>query len=754
MLERRRIAVAGVVQGVGFRPFVHRIASRRNLSGFVLNRPGGVVIEIEGEPTQIEDFCDSLVRRPPPLAAISTLHFESLAPSGAAGFLIAPSVSESGHAAGMVIPADVATCDDCLAELRDPQNRRYRYPFITCADCGPRFTIVNGVPFDRQRTSMAGFEMCAACRSEYENPDDRRFHAETVSCFECGPRLSAWERERQTVHDHQALRRAVAALCAGEIVAVKALGGYHLACDARDDAAVARLRRLKHREHKPLAVMVPSVESAGMFCSIGEAEQRALEGPQRPIIVARRSPASLSLAPSVAPGQDSIGIMLPSTPLHHILLAEVECPLVMTSANTSEEPVVFDDGEALQKLPQLADVILSHDRPIIARADDSVARALAGAVRPIRRSRGHVPGSIPLSSCRSGVLALGGHQKNTFCLTSDGAGHVSAHIGDLDSAASRDAFAVAVRDLVKLTGAQPAVVVRDTHPQYGSSLMADKLAAQFDVTEVRTVQHHHAHIASVVAERGIARPVLGVAFDGAGLGTDGAIWGGEFLFVQGAEYRRMGHLKYVGLPGGDSASRAPWKSAIAHLTAAGVPLPATFATEVPAEELKIVMELARRPGGSLSPFTSSVGRLFDAVASLAGICHRSRFESEAAMLLESAATGGPSSRYNFQLSDGDTWTADAAPLIEAIASDLARGRAIAEVASDFHYAVASMVLNGCRRMREVTGFGSVFMNAVLVATSVEMLEADDFEVFLPELVPFNDGGLSLGQAYVAAHEVS
>jgi hydrogenase maturation protein HypF len=653
------------------------------------------------------------------------------------------------------IPFDVATCNACLDELFDPTNRRFEYPFITCAECGPRFTIVREVPYDRQSTTMAAFAMCEACRDEYENPRDRRFHAETIACPRCGPTLTA----RRFAVDvlgigSAALESAIRAIRDGKIVAIKALGGYHLACDATAADSVERLRQRKRRAAKPFAVMVRDLTSATALCIISRAERRLLASPSRPIVLLQRR-ADATVAPAVSPGQPTLGVMLPSTPLHHLLLAAVARPLVMTSGNRHDEPVAITDEDAFGALSEIADLFLMHDRPIAARCDDSVVRVGSGGVCTIRRSRGAVPNAIRLARpATAPILALGGQLKNTICMAF--ADHVvlSAHVGDLETWAAQRALREAIAVMQRVTGASPTVIAHDLHPEYASTRMVSSLAKELRIERSVSVQHHHAHVAACVAELGVTEPVIGVAFDGTGLGTDGAIWGGEFLVVDGASFKRSGHLSYVSLPGGDAAVRRPWRSALAHLAGAACDADFRRPVCVDVEEWSAFHRLCRT--SSLGRRTSSVGRLFDAVASLLGICHVSRFEGEAAMALEAIADGTTRRRYSVSISGDEPWSVDAGTIIRGVADDIRRGRAAGEIAGAFHNTLTDVVAEGCARLRAQTNIGpvvltgGVFMNARLLTATRQALGKGGHRVFIPHDVPCNDGGLALGQAWVAA----
>ncbi|MGR3938872.1 carbamoyltransferase HypF [Streptomyces sp. BRA346] len=744
---RRLLAVGGVVQGVGFRPFVHALATELGLSGQVANDPAGARIEIEGSPEAVAAFCHRLTADAPPLADIVSVSTSELPPTGATGFAIAPSAAGHGRT---LVPPDAATCDACLTELADPADRRHRHPFITCTDCGPRFTITTATPYDRATTTMAAFPMCPRCAAQYTDPSDRRFHAQPVACWDCGPRL----RLTGAVHQEggAALAEARRMLAAGGILAVKGIGGYHLVCDATDPAAVGELRRRKARGDKPFAVMAPDPGTAARLGHLGPAERRILMGRSRPIVLLRRRDPS-PLAPQICPGSPDIGVMLPYTPVHRLLFGLPGDPpgpavLVVTSGNVSGEPLVTDDREATVRLEGLADAWLWHDRPIAVACDDSVVRVRAdGSPLPVRRSRGYAPARIRLPVVVRPVLAAGGDLKNALCLAEGDSAWLSAHIGDMDGPAAQHAFERAGSHLRTLTGVEPVSVAADRHPGYRSTRWARR-----DGRPLTLVQHHHAHIASAMAEHGLDEPVIGVAFDGTGYGDDGAAWGGEVLLADYAGYRRLAHLAYVPLPGGDAGVRNPYRMALAHLRAAGIAwspdLPCT-ATCSP-EELRLLgIQLAR--GLGCTP-TSSVGRLFDAVSSLVGVCHRVGYEAQAAMELEAAAVSAGRVRKGYAFELGAP-----APLLAAIVADLRAGTGAPLIAARFHLAVAGAVRAACRTAHRATGVrtvaltGGVFTNALLDDLCATGLAEDRFTVLRHTVVPPGDGGLALGQAVVAAH---
>lgn len=756
MLERRLITVEGIVQGVGFRPFIHGLATARNLRGFVRNDSSGVLIDLEGDREAVEDFLHQLTTAPPPLARIDSVCAESAEPRGYRDFAISP--SDRGAERLALVSPDVATCDACLAELFDPGNRRYRYPFINCTNCGPRFTIVCDVPYDRPRTTMARFLMCNACRQEYEDPDDRRFHAQPVACWDCGPALELRDPRgtgRERVFGDAALAGAVEALRSGKIVAIKGLGGYHLACDTTSSAALLRLRARKHREAKPLAIMVADLETIEILCEIGEREAELLQSPQRPIVlVTKRLPCTV--ADEVAPRNRYLGVMLPYTPLHHLLLTEIGRPLVMTSGNRTDEPIAFTDDDALARLGDIADLFLTHDRPIETRCDDSVMRVDWGGPTFLRRSRGFAPQPIRLDMpFPVPVLAVGGHLKNTFCFGKGRYAFLSHHIGDLENPAAYQALKEGVAHYSRLFDVHPDIVAHDLHRDY----LSTQLAEEFDGPERVPVQHHHAHVASCMAEHGVSEPVIGVAFDGSGLGTDGAIWGGEFLLAEGAGYQRLAHLGYVLLPGGDAAVRQPWRMGAAHLWAAYggeiERLSIPFLEDLDPGAWSLLKQMLIR--GVNSPPTSSIGRLFDAVAALLDVRRVAQYEAQAAMELEMVADPDTRGSYPVDIQeDGDGWVVDTAPLIRGVVSDVAAGCSTPQIAGAFHNAICDLIVHVVEHIGHRTGVrrvaltGGAFQNALLTERTADALVIRGFEVLLHRRVPCNDGGLSLGQAFVAA----
>ncbi|MGE5691836.1 MAG: carbamoyltransferase HypF [Pseudomonadota bacterium] len=706
-IERRRFRARGVVQGVGFRPFVYGLARRHGLAGFVLNDGAGVVVEAEGDPVALDAFAAALREEAPPLAHVASVAAEAVLPLGAAGFAIAESAATGGTA---LVPPDVATCDACLQELFDPADRRYRYPFVNCTQCGPRLTIVTAVPYDRPNTTMAGFPLCDDCRREYEDPRDRRFHAEPIACPVCGPRLSL------------PLEEAVVHLHAGRIVAVKGLGGYHLACDATSEAAVARLRDRKARDEKPFALMTADPDA---IVDLTPEEERLLRSPTRPIALARRK-EDAAVAPSVAPGSPWLGVMLPYTPLHHLLLHDVGRPLVMTSGNRADEPIAFDDADAAARLAEIADAYLAHDRPIHRRCEDSVVRAGF----PIRRSRGVAPAPVPLPvAAGRPLVAAGGELKATFCVAAGRDAYLSPHLGDLDTELADDAFRTDLALYLAMLAIEPELVACDLHPDYRSSAWAR--AQGLPLVEV---QHHHAHAAACLAEHGETGPALALVFDGTGYGPDGTIWGGELLRFDLQGYERLTGLEGVPLPGGEAAVREPWRVAAAHLERAGLDVPWP-AWQLVRESLKVN-----------APVSSGMGRLFDAVAAVLGVRERITYEGQAAIELEHLAGTTAAAPW--------AWRFGAATeLVATCVAELEAGRPRAEIAAAFHETVANAAADACAAAGAadtVCLTGGSFQNLRLLDATRRRLEEHGLRVLTHRLVPPNDGGLSYGQAAIAA----
>lgn len=790
-----RVRVEGIVQGVGFRPHVHRLARELGLGGWVRNDERGVLVDAEGAPPAIAAFLDRLAREAPPLARVEALRTAELSPrapaltprspqsaaapdASAPAFAIVPS-TRAGAAAVPVTP-DGAVCEACLAEVLDPGDRRHRYPFATCTNCGPRYTIVREVPYDRARTTMAAFPLCPACRAEYGDPTDRRFHAEPIACPACGPSARLLDRRGEPAGGafpgEDAVAQAAAALRAGRIVAVKGLGGYHLACRADDEAAVVALRARKRREDKPFALMAPDLDTARALVRLSPADEALIACPLRPIVLApRRDPHDRAVARSVAPRCADLGLMLPSTPLHHLLLRDAACgALVMTSGNRSEEPIAHRDDDALARLGAIADLFLVHDRPIHVRTDDSILRTrpptATGADRPpvwIRRSRGAVPSVTRLPvAARRPLLAIGGELKAACCVAEGTRAWVGQHIGDVGSWEALAALRASAEHLQRLFDVAPALVVHDAHPDYRATAEAQRIAAERELDRL-PVWHHHAHLAATLAEHGVTEPAVGAIFDGAGLGPDGTVWGGELLVGDLTAFARVGHLWAVGLPGGDRAAREPWRMAAAWLAAAGAGAPApppALRASVERRTWQAVLALADAPA---TVTTTSVGRLFDAVAALAGLRAVATHEGQAAAALEAAASaavdaagaGEPAAMpppYPLPLAGDGLLRLDARPTILAVVHDAARGVPASRIAARFHRALARATAEACARaahardLATVVLGGGVWQNRLLLDLTTADLLARGLTVLVPERLPPGDGGLAYGQAAVAA----
>ncbi len=759
--RRTRVRVHGTVQGVGFRPYVYRLAGELGLSGFVLNDSRGVVAEIEGGNEAVSQFLARLEHDAPPLAVVERVATEEIEPTSDAGFSIRE--SPHGEVADAPVAPDTATCEECLAELFDPDDRRYRYPFTNCTNCGPRFTIIRGVPYDRPLTTMAAFTMCTRCQAEYEDPADRRFHAQPNACPECGPAVALVDCAGAAVAagDARDLVQAAAwALRDGRILAVKGIGGFHLACRADDERAVSTLRARKHREDKPFALMVASVEAAGALLELGAVERELLLGGARPIVLAPRRPDA-PVAASVAPGARQLGVMLPYSPLHH-LLADAGATLVMTSANVSDEPIAYRDEDALERLGGLADVFLLHDRPIQTRTDDSVVRVVdvAGRARTsfVRRSRGYVPASLALpGGTPVALLACGAELKNTFCLAKGQRAWVGPHVGDLENYETLRSFVDGIEAFKELFAVEPTVVAHDLHPEY----LSTKFAMAYEGVELVGVQHHHAHMAACLAEHGERGTAIGAIFDGTGYGTDGTVWGGEILCGDIGDFRRVGMLLPVPLPGGARAIRQPWRMACAWLAATGqTDLPRVLRDRVPERSWRDVRTLVRT--GFNSPMTSSVGRLFDAVAALCGLRASVNYEGQAAIELEAACDPVARGSYpiNVQTESTGTLMLDPREAIAAVDADVRAGVSVGVVASRFHAAISQGAVEACTLSASAAGTdlvvlsGGVFQNQRLLETVAAGLAGAGLRVLAAERLPANDGGISYGQAAVAARRLS
>ncbi|MBN1201459.1 MAG: carbamoyltransferase HypF [Anaerolineae bacterium] len=758
----RQIHITGVVQGVGFRPFIYGLAQRYALTGWVRNTSAGVDIEVMGDPTALDAFIAAITAEAPPLSRIESVTTQPVAPDGYARFEIRESAAQDG--AYQPISPDVATCDECLADVFDPADRRYRYAFTNCTNCGPRFTIIQDIPYDRPKTTMAPFAMCPDCQAEYDDPLNRRFHAQPNACPVCGPRLELVPSPACAVppewddlpgDEIEAVRHL---LRAGYSVAIKGLGGFHLACDATNPGAVHTLRQRKGRQAKPFAVMMSDLDTVRRLCEVNEAAAQALTSRERPIVLLPLKTGT-AIAGNVAPGLRELGVLLPYTPLHHLLLEpapDFPPALIMTSGNYSEEPIATCNADALDRLGPLADAFLLHNRDIHIRCDDSVVRALDDRVLPLRRSRGYAPYPIPLPFESPPLLATGAELKNTFCLARDRSAFMSQHIGDLSNYDALRSYEHSIDHLGRLFRVEPEAVAHDAHPDYLSSRYArERSEPRF------AVQHHHAHLASCLAEHKVpsGQPAIGVIFDGTGLGPDGAIWGGEILVGDYASYERFAHLRYIPLPGGDAATLRPYRTALAHLWDAGIDWDDDLAPVRAASDQErtiIRQQLDRRIN---APLTSSMGRLFDAVASLVGVLQAVTYEAQAAIQFEAQVDPNEPGAYPFEIitqPDGAPHVFDPASMWSALLDDLRSGVPAPHIASRFHNGIAAMICRACDLARQHTGIqtvalsGGVFQNVTLLQKTIPLLQASGFSVLTHRLVPPNDGGLALGQAAVAA----
>jgi hydrogenase maturation protein HypF len=751
--QRLRIVLRGAVQGVGYRPLVYRLATSLGLAGGVRNDATGLVVEVEGPATTIERFREALRQETPAAAVVSGYLEEQVPVAGTPGFEIWPSIS-GGRRTTLILP-DLATCTACLAEIFDPADRRYRYPFTNCTQCGPRFSIVLSIPYDRATTTMRRFVMCARCAAEYADPGDRRFHAQPTACPTCGPQLVLWDPTGTCLAERdEALRRAADTVREGAILALKGLGGFQLIVDARNDDAVRRLRRAKAREEKPFALMAPDLDWVRRSARVSAVEERLLLSTQAPIVLVERRAEGEDVAPSVAPGNPNLGVMLPYTPLHHLLLVDGAFPVVATSGNRADEPICTDEHEALERLRGLADVFLVHDRPIARPIDDSVTRVILGGEQVLRRARGYAPMPIALSTPAAPILAVGAHLKSAVALTFDAHAFVSAHIGDLETVEAAAAHQRACEDLPRLYACVPVATACDAHPGYGSTHLAARLGRP-----TIEVQHHHAHVAACMAENEVRERVLGVAWDGTGYGTDGTIWGGEFLLAEPASFERFAHLRTFPLPGGDAAVREPRRAALGLLHALWGDVLWQHDDLAP---VRAVGQGERRIWASMlaagvnCPATSSVGRVIDAVASLAGLRQVTRFEGQTAMELEFALAGiDTNDQYPFAIvksSEVAPWIIDWAPLIGSFIEDVRRQVTVGFLSARFHNTLVEMIVAVAQRagQERVLLTGGCFQNRYLTERAVSRLEAEGFRPLWHRLVPPNDGGIALGQAVVAS----
>ena len=753
-LSLARISVRGVVQGVGFRPFIYQLATRHNLRGWVCNTSEDVRIEVEGDTRDIERFLHGLREQAPPLSHIEEITFTPGPPAGYDKFEIRHSIAEEGKY--QLVSPDIATCPDCLREIFDPGDRRYRYPFTNCTNCGPRFTIIADIPYDRPNTTMRSFRMCPECQREYDDPFNRRFHAQPNACPECGPQLELLDAGGNPVTCQDTISKASQLLKEGKIIAIKGLGGFLLACDATSRAAISRLRQRKNRPAKPLAIMVSSLDEAKRHCEVNDEEAGLLTSPGSPIILTRWKAGS-TISKAVAPGLKYLGVMLPYTPLHHLLLRETDLPLVMTSGNLSEEPIAKDNDEAVRRLSGIADYFLVHNRDIYARYDDSVMTVEEGRPRFVRRARGYAPYPIHLPYKSKQILGCGAEEKNTFCLTRDDYAFVSQHIGDMENMETLDHFVNTIALYKKLFRIKPEIIAHDMHPEYLPTKYAKELAARDNIKLV-PVQHHHAHIASCLADNGAEGPVIGVSFDGTGYGTDGNIWGGEFMIADYKEFKRMAFIEYLPLAGGAMAIKKPYRTTIGYLLSLGIDLDMNLPLfkQVDKGEIEIIKSQVEKRINT--PLTSSMGRLFDAVSALSGVRGIIEYEAQAAIDLEMLAydAAGETGRYPFSIVEqSGVSVIKIHDLFTTIINNLHDHTPRAVIAARFHNTVAQMIMEVCQVISAKTGIkkaalsGGVFQNRLLLRKTIPQLESAGFEVYTHRQVPCNDGGISLGQVVIA-----
>ncbi|MBI5407873.1 MAG: carbamoyltransferase HypF [Nitrospirae bacterium] len=752
MKHRMQIIIKGIVQGVGFRPFIYNLARSFNLSGYVLNNTMGVSIEVEGEGSDISEFLESVKTQPPPQAEIFEIRSEHVDPIGDEAFEIRE--SEDVEEKFVPISPELATCKECVSELFDPQDRRHRYPFINCTNCGPRFTIVKDIPYDRKFTTMSVFPMCEKCNAEYHDPVNRRFHAQPNACPVCGPRLFLLDSERKEIPVRDVISEACRLLKEGKIIAVKGLGGYHLACDAQNRDAVSKLRARKFREYKPFAIMVRDIKTAKEICFVNEKEEQLLSGVKRPIVLLKKSPDAM-VSEDVAPNQKYFGVMLPYTPLHHLLLAESGLILVMTSANISSEPIVFEDKDAFNRLSGITDYYVIHNREIHIRTDDSVSKVERGKDVVLRRSRGYAPHPLLLKhSFTEQILACGAELKNTFCLTRGNYAFLSHHIGDLENLETLSSFESGIEHFKRIFNIEPAVIAYDLHPEYLSTKYARSLK---DIRKVG-IQHHHAHIISCMGDNDLEGEIIGVSFDGTGYGLDGRIWGGEFLICSFGAFQGAAHFEYFQLNGGEKAIKEPWRIAASLLYKIYgddmMNLDIDLVKTLASDKWHILKQMIER--GVNSPLTSSAGRIFDAVSALLGIRKAIYYEGQAAIELEMRADSSDTDRYEVDYKEHDGKTEIVlVPLIKGIVSDLAKGTGVNTISARFHNTVAAIVLDVCLKLKKQTGInrialsGGVFQNSLLMEKTYNLLDENGFKVYTHRRVPTNDGGLSLGQAIIA-----
>ena len=770
MMERVRINVTGIVQGVGFRPFIFNLAKSLGLKGYVLNSSDGVVIDIEGD--NVSDFVDRMQTSLPPLSEIKSLKAEPLQPVGYSDFIIKESLTEDGRFT--LISPDVSVCPHCLSELFNPKDRRYLYPFINCTNCGPRYTIIQNIPYDRPKTTMAKFTMCVTCSVEYHDPTNRRFHAQPNACPDCGPSITFVKKNGEILFEKkEAMESTIIAIKDGAVVAIKGLGGFHLACDAANDKAVRRLREKKRKSNKPFALMAANTDMIKRFCAVSEVDEKALKSKERPILLMPKLLQS-GISEAVSPNNNYIGVMLPYTPLHYLLFyspvstQSFSTPnfdaLVMTSGNMSEEPIVIDNSEAVERLSDIADYFLLHNRDIYMRVDDSVVRNFKGKARMIRRARGYVPAPIDLDREMPEVIACGGELKNTLCLTKGKYAIMSQHIGDMENYDVLSFFEETLKNLKRSFRVETKIIAHDLHPEY----LSVKYALSQKDMEAVGIQHHHAHIASCMAENGIDEKVIGIAFDGTGYGTDGNIWGGEFLTCDFNNFERAGHFQYIPMPGGEKAIKEPWRMGVSYLyrilgdksdVIDAIKKREGGISRIQEKEIELVIKMIDK--GINTPMTSSAGRLFDAVSSIIGIRDEITFEGEAAIEMEMKAEKKCSGIYPYEInSENNIMLIDASLIIAGLLKDIFLKMSQSLISAKFHNTMAEIILDVCCKIREESGLnitalsGGVFQNMLLLEKAVKKLEDKGFKVITHSKVPANDGGISLGQAVIAAYRHS
>lgn len=748
-----RLAVNGIVQGVGFRPFIYQLAHQYGLKGGVANTSSGVTICIEGSEKKVRAFIHDLTEKSPPLAHISEISTSYEPAGGYEKFTIQASQRQPSRWA--LISPDTAICNDCLRDLFDPKDRRYKYPFVNCTNCGPRYTIIDNIPYDRPNTSMKHFVMCQECRKEYDDPTNRRFHAQPNACAVCGPSVALYDSRGTRVLARDSIEKTAGFLKEGYIVAIKGLGGFHLAVDAENNNAVIRLRQRKQREEKPLALMSHDLGQVRRYAHIQPDEEALLTSPQRPVVLLKKR-GSNPLSPEISPRNKHFGVMLPYTPLHYLILNYHFTALVITSGNMSDEPIAVDNEEAFERLGSIADYFLVHNREIYLRSDDSVVRRVDGAPRFIRRSRGYVPTPVFLKQELPQILACGAELKNTVCLTKGKNAFLSQHIGDLEDLETYRFFELTVRHMKRILDIDPQIVACDIHPDYLSTRYAQEQKGEKIV-----VQHHHAHIVSCMAENGLDGPVLGLSFDGTGYGTDGSVWGGEVLLAEKHQFTRAAHLAYLPMPGGAAVIREPWRMAISYLyytfgeALYDLELPLFRNREIEKEKTRIVLEMISK--GINSPQTSSLGRLFDGIGSILGIRNKVTYEGQAAVELEMAIRKETEQYYDYEWQRGkDSYDVPLHPIIRGVVRDMEKGLQVSDISGKFHTTLIRLFSDLCAILRQETGLdrvvlsGGVFQNAILLTGLRKALEENRFQVFTHCLVPCNDGGISLGQAVVAA----